>query len=54
MHAADVELHYGIDCDPESGAISLTCCESVESVDFSSDTVWRGLSGIIDAITTAI
>ncbi|NJK80903.1 MAG: peptide ABC transporter substrate-binding protein [Chloroflexaceae bacterium] len=40
VKAADFELLYRIDCDPESGAISLTFCESIESVDFTSDTAY--------------
>lgn len=35
---ADYELQYKIDCDPESGAVTFTYCESVEGVEFASDT----------------
>jgi ABC-type transport system substrate-binding protein len=38
LKAADFELGYKIDCDPESGAVSLTLCESIANVDFASDT----------------
>lgn len=38
LKQADFELAYSIDCDPESGAVSLTLCESIEGVEFASDT----------------
>jgi ABC-type transport system substrate-binding protein len=34
----DFELSYNINCDPESGAVSLTVCNSIEKVDFTSDS----------------
>jgi ABC-type transport system substrate-binding protein len=36
--AEDMELAYTVQCDPESGAVSYTLCNSIESVDFTSDT----------------
>ncbi len=38
--ATDMELYYNIACDPESGAVSYTFCNSIESVDFTSDTAY--------------
>lgn len=38
LKAADFELGYKIDCDPDSGAVSLTLCESIAGVEFVSDT----------------
>ena len=38
LKAADFELSYKIDCDPESGAVSLTLCESIADVEFHNDT----------------
>jgi ABC-type transport system substrate-binding protein len=38
LKQADFELAYKIDCDPESGAVSLTFCRSIANVDFLSDT----------------
>jgi ABC-type transport system substrate-binding protein len=38
IKSADFELSYKIDCDPESGAVSLTVCESYEGIEFTSDT----------------
>jgi ABC-type transport system substrate-binding protein len=37
---ADYELALKINCDPESGSVSLTLCESRASVDFASDTTY--------------
>ncbi|MEI7769303.1 MAG: ABC transporter substrate-binding protein [Chloroflexales bacterium] len=34
----DYALAYKIDCDPASGAVSLTTCKSISKVDFTSDT----------------
>ncbi len=34
----DFALAYKIDCDPASGAVSLTGCKSISKVDFTSDT----------------
>jgi ABC-type transport system substrate-binding protein len=36
--AADFELGYKNDCDKESGAVTFITCDSVQSVDFTSDT----------------
>ncbi|WP_298402589.1 ABC transporter substrate-binding protein [uncultured Chloroflexus sp.] len=38
LKKADFELAYKINCDPKSGATSLTFCESIAKVDFISDT----------------
>jgi ABC-type transport system substrate-binding protein len=38
MKQADYELAYKIDCDPDSGAVTFTTCESIANVDFTSDT----------------
>lgn len=38
LKQADFELGYKIDCDPESGAVSFTICESYEGIDFTGDT----------------
>jgi ABC-type transport system substrate-binding protein len=38
LKAADFELSYNIDCNPESGAVSLTLCNSMAGVEFVSDT----------------
>ncbi|MCU0493780.1 MAG: ABC transporter substrate-binding protein [Chloroflexaceae bacterium] len=38
LKKADFELGYKINCDPESGATSFTVCESIQSVEFTSDT----------------
>lgn len=38
LKKADFELAYKINCDPESGATSLTFCESIANIDFTSDT----------------
>lgn len=38
LKKADFELAYKINCDPESGAVSLTYCNSIAKVDFTSDT----------------
>ncbi|NJN15295.1 MAG: peptide ABC transporter substrate-binding protein [Oscillochloris sp.] len=38
LKAADFELAYQINCDPESGAVSLTYCESIATFDVTSDT----------------
>lgn len=35
---ADFELAYKNDCDPKSGAVDLSTCQSIQSVDFTSDT----------------
>jgi ABC-type transport system substrate-binding protein len=35
---ADFELAYKINCDPESGATSLTTCNSIQGIEFKSDT----------------
>jgi ABC-type transport system substrate-binding protein len=35
VKAADFELAHTINCDPDSGAVSLTVCESIENVEFS-------------------
>lgn len=37
---ADYELALKINCDPNSGSVSLTLCESRASVDFASDTTY--------------
>jgi ABC-type transport system substrate-binding protein len=36
--AEDFELSYTIDCDPDSGAVSFTVCDSIADVEFPSDT----------------
>ncbi|RRR65428.1 MAG: peptide ABC transporter substrate-binding protein [Candidatus Viridilinea halotolerans] len=38
LKQADLELQYAIDCDPESGAVSYTVCNSIADVEFLSDT----------------
>lgn len=38
LKKADFELAYKINCDPASGATSLTFCDSIAKVDFISDT----------------
>jgi ABC-type transport system substrate-binding protein len=38
LKKADFELAYKINCDPDSGATSLTYCNSIKSIDFKSDT----------------
>ncbi len=38
LKKADFELAYKINCDPASGATSLTFCNSIAKVDFTSDT----------------
>ncbi|MGQ9612223.1 ABC transporter substrate-binding protein [Chloroflexus sp.] len=38
LKKADFELAYKINCDPESGAVSLTYCNSIAKIDFTSDT----------------
>ena len=35
---ADFELAYKNDCDPASGAVDYSLCQSIQSVDFVSDT----------------
>ncbi len=35
---ADFELGYKVDCDPNSGSVSYTLCNSIGSVDFHDDT----------------
>ncbi len=35
--SADFELAYQVRCDPESGAVTYTTCDSIEDVDFTSD-----------------
>jgi ABC-type transport system substrate-binding protein len=35
---ADFELAYKINCDPESGSTSLTICNSIQGIEFTSDT----------------
>jgi ABC-type transport system substrate-binding protein len=35
---ADFELAYKNDCDPESGAVDYSTCQSIQSVEFTSDT----------------
>jgi ABC-type transport system substrate-binding protein len=35
---ADFELAYKINCDPESGATTFQLCNSIQKVDFTSDT----------------
>ncbi len=35
---ADFELAYKIDCDPAIGAVDYSICQSIQSVDFTSDT----------------
>lgn len=35
---ADFELAYKIDCDPDSGAVTLAVCRSIADVEFLSDT----------------
>ncbi|MFZ5809701.1 MAG: ABC transporter substrate-binding protein [Chloroflexota bacterium] len=34
---ADFELAYKIDCDPAAGAVDYSTCQSIQSVDFTSD-----------------
>jgi ABC-type transport system substrate-binding protein len=36
--AEDMELAYNIDCNPATGVVSLTRCNSIEDIDFTSDT----------------
>ncbi|MGQ9528610.1 ABC transporter substrate-binding protein [Chloroflexus sp.] len=38
LKKTDFELAYKINCDPESGAVSLTYCNSIAKIDFTSDT----------------
>ncbi|MEF3273260.1 MAG: peptide ABC transporter substrate-binding protein [Chloroflexus sp.] len=38
LKKADFELAYKINCDPASGATSLTYCNSIAKIDFTSDT----------------
>jgi ABC-type transport system substrate-binding protein len=38
LKAADFELAYKNDCDKASGATTFITCESIQSVDFTSDT----------------
>lgn len=38
LKAADFELAYKNDCDKTSGSTSFITCESIQSVDFTSDT----------------
>jgi len=38
VKAADFELGYKTDCDPTSGAVDYSICQSIQSVDFTSDT----------------
>jgi ABC-type transport system substrate-binding protein len=38
MKAADFELAYKVNCDPDSGAVSLTYCDSVAEYTVTSDT----------------
>jgi ABC-type transport system substrate-binding protein len=38
LKQADFELAYKIDCDPDSGAVTFTLCDSIGGVDFTSDT----------------
>ncbi|ABY34842.1 MAG TPA: peptide ABC transporter substrate-binding protein [Chloroflexus aurantiacus] len=38
LKKADFELAYKINCDPESGVVSLTYCNSIAKIDFTSDT----------------
>jgi len=35
---ADFELAYKNDCDPASGAVDYSICQSIQSVEFTSDT----------------
>jgi ABC-type transport system substrate-binding protein len=35
---ADFELAYKNDCDPESGAVDYSVCQSIQSVEFTADT----------------
>ncbi len=35
---ADQQLGYKNDCDPKSGGVDYSVCESIQSVDFTSDT----------------
>lgn len=35
---ADFELGYKNDCDPKSGGVDYSICQSIQSVDFTSDT----------------
>ncbi len=35
---ADFELGYKIDCDPATGVVDLSSCQSIQSVDFTGDT----------------
>lgn len=35
---ADFELAYKIDCDPAIGAVDYSICQSIQSVDFTSDS----------------
>jgi ABC-type transport system substrate-binding protein len=35
---ADFELAYNHDCDPKSGAVDYSTCQSIQKVDFTSDT----------------
>ncbi|WP_298818413.1 ABC transporter substrate-binding protein [Chloroflexus sp.] len=38
LKQADFELAYKINCDPDSGATSLTYCNSIANIEFKSDT----------------
>ncbi|NTW01184.1 MAG: peptide ABC transporter substrate-binding protein, partial [Oscillochloris sp.] len=38
LSQADFELGRKIDCDPDSGAVDFTICDSIAKVDFLSDT----------------
>jgi ABC-type transport system substrate-binding protein len=40
VKAADIELAHTINCDPESGAVSLMVCEAQESFEVTSDTTF--------------
>ena len=36
----DFELAYKIDCDPATGVVDITVCQSIQSVDFTGDTTY--------------
>lgn len=40
VKAEDIQLANDINCDPESGAVSLMVCESVDSFEVTSDTTF--------------
>ena len=40
LKQADFELGYSIDCDPESGNVSLTVCESSQNIEFTGDDTY--------------